>query len=319
MAQNPDLSVVVPVFNEAGNIENLYQQIKGALERLPKTHEIILINDGSTDGSDVLLDALCEDPCVKVIHFRRNFGQSAAMMAGFDHAKGEVVISLDADLQNDPADIPLILNKLDEGYTVVSGWRKDRKDKAITRRIPSFFANRLISALSGVPLHDYGCTLKGYRKRFIENLGIYGEMHRFLPVYAKWQGAKIAEIPVSHRHRVAGKSKYGLERTFKVLLDLLLIKFYDGYAQKPMYAFGFVGFASFLVSLVCFFAMVYFKFWGGKSFIQTPLPLLTVQFFLIGIICFLLGITTDLVMRTYFESQNRRPYMVSHTKNMEGP
>ena len=319
MVASLDLSVVVPVFNEADNIDGLYGQIKPVLESLGKTSEIIFINDGSTDGSGPRLDALCADPCVKVIHFRRNFGQSAAMMAGFDHAKGEVVISLDADLQNDPADIPLILEKLDQGYTVVSGWRKDRKDRTLTRKVPSFVANRLISALSGVPLHDYGCTLKGYRRQFIENLGIYGEMHRFLPVYAKWQGAKIAEIPVSHRPRVAGKSKYGLERTFKVLLDLLLIKFYDGYAQKPMYAFGFVGFSSFLVSLACFCAMIYFKFWGGKSFIQTPLPLLAVQFFLIGIICFLLGITTDLVMRTYFESQNRRPYMVSHTRNMEGP
>ncbi len=316
MSEPLELSVVVPVFNEAGNIGKLHEELSRELDALGRSYEIILVDDGSTDGSELLLDSLCVDPRVKVIHFRRNFGQSAAMMAGFDHASGEVVVSLDADLQNDPADIRLILEKLEEGYTVVSGWRKDRKDKALTRKVPSFFANRLISAISGVSLNDYGCTLKGYRRPFIRNLGIYGEMHRFLPIYAKWQGAKIAEIPVSHRPRGSGQSKYGLERTLKVLLDLLLIKFYDGYAQKPMYAFGSVGFASMLLSFLCFFAMLYFKFWGGKTFIQTPLPLLAVQFFLIGIICFLLGITTDLVMRTYFESQNRRPYIVSYTKNM---
>ncbi|MEW5735839.1 MAG: glycosyltransferase, partial [Thermodesulfobacteriota bacterium] len=209
------------------------------------------------------------------------------------------------------------LEKIEEGYTVVSGWRRDRKDRTVTRKLPSFFANRLISTISRVPLHDYGCTLKAYRREFIEDLGIYGEMHRFLPVYAKWKGARIAEVPVNHRARAHGQSKYGLERTFKVLFDLLLIKFYDSFSAKPMYAFGFTGLLSIFASICFFLAMIYFKYWGGKTFIQTPLPLLTVQFFLIGVMCFLLGITTDMVMRTYYESQRRRPYLISRVKNLQ--
>lgn len=314
---SPYLSVVVPVYNERENIETLYREIVDALEGEPYTFEILFANDGSSDGSAEILDSLAADPRVKVLHFRRNFGQSAAMMAGFDHAKGQVITCLDADLQNDPRDIPRVIAKLSEGYTVVSGWRKDRQDKKFTRILPSLVANRLISKLSGVNLHDYGCTLKGYRRELIENVGIYGEMHRFLPIYAKWQGARIAEIPVSHRPRRHGTSKYGLDRTVKVLLDLMLVKFYDKFSVKPMYAFGTIGILSVAASFVFFLAMLYFKFFGDKTFIQTPLPLLAVQFFLIGVMCFLLGITTDMVMRTYFESQKQRPYQLSHTLNLE--
>ncbi len=316
--ERPDLSVVIPVFNESESLPELHGRLMGVLGDLGRPFEVLYVDDGSTDGSDKVVDGFCHDTRVKAVHFRRNFGQSAALMAGFDFAQGDVIVSMDGDLQNDPADIPRILDKLAEGYTVVSGWRKDRQDPSLTRKFPSQVANRLISAIGGVRLHDFGCTLKGYRREFISKVGIYGEMHRFLPIYAKWQGAKIAELPVAHHPRTRGKSKYGLERSFKVLFDLLLVKFYDSFGQKPMYAFGGVGLVSVFVSILCFLAMLYFKFWGGKSFIQTPLPLLAVQFFLIGVICFLLGITTDMVMRTYFESQGQRPYLVDRTRNLDG-
>lgn len=317
MPAEPAVSVVIPVYNEKESLPLLYRELMDALEPLSRPFEIIFVNDGSRDGSEEVLDGLAEDSRVKVIHFRRNYGQSAALMAGFDHASGEVVVSMDADLQNDPADIPAMLEKVNEGVTVVSGWRKNRQDRAVTRKLPSFFANRLISAISGVKLHDYGCTLKAYRRELIQDLGIYGEMHRFLPIYAKWKGARIEEMPVNHRARAHGQSKYGLERTFKVLLDLLLIKFYDSFSAKPMYAFGAIGFLSVFTSIFFFLLMIYFKYWGGKSFIETPLPLLAVQFFLIGVMCFLLGITADMVMRTYFESQRLRPYLISRGVNIQ--
>lgn len=311
------LSVVIPVFNEAKNVKPLCSSLKQVLESTGRGYEIIFVDDGSTDGSGSEIDSLCDAPEVKAIHFRRNFGQSAALMAGFDHASGDIIISMDGDLQNDSRDIPKIIEKMDEGYSVCATWRKDRKDSALKRKIPSMIANWLISKISGVRLKDYGCTLKGFRKEYIKNIPIYGEMHRFLPIYAKWRGARIAEIPVSHHPRISGKSKYGIERIFKVLLDLILIKFYDSFAQKPMYAFGIVGAVSFILSFLMFFIMLYFKFWGGKTFIETPLPLLAVQFFLIGVLCLLLGITTDLVMRTYYESQSKRPYFVDYTMNLK--
>ena len=317
MEDRTAISVVIPVFNEAENILPLYERLVPVLEGMGLAFEILFVDDGSSDGSSAKMDELCADSRVKTIHFWRNFGQSAALMAGFDHASGGIIISMDGDLQNDPADIPRIVEKINEGFTVVSGWRKDRKDKAVTRKLPSKIANGLISWLSGVHLHDYGCTLKGYRREFIKNIGIYGEMHRFLPIYAKWRGANITELAVAHHPRRHGESKYGLERTFKVILDLFLVKFYDSFAQKPMYAFGFISIASVLLSFLSFFLMIYFKYWGGKSFIETPLPLLAVQFFLIGVICFLMGITTDLVMRTYYESQNQRPYLINYTKNLD--
>lgn len=317
MPDAPALSVIIPVFNENDSLDTLCRELVSVLESMGEPFEIILVDDGSTDGSDKKIKGFCTDPRIKGIFFRRNFGQSAALMAGFDHASGGIIVSLDADLQNDPRDIPRIVEKLRQGYTVVSGWRKNRKDKALTRRFPSRVANGLISLISGVPLHDYGCTLKGYDRDFIENVGIYGEMHRFLPIYAKWKGAKITEIEVGHRERRHGQSKYGLERTVKVLLDLFLVKFYDSFAQKPMYAFGFIGIGSMGLSVLFFLAMVYFKFWGDKTFIETPLPLLAVQFFLIGVICILLGVTADMVMRTYYESQGQRPYLISHTRNLE--
>jgi glycosyltransferase involved in cell wall biosynthesis len=233
------ISIVVPVFNEADALVEVCQEVRRELTRIGITWELIFINDGSTDTSHEILDQLAEeDQRVRVIHFKRNFGQTAAMMAGFDHARGEVIIPLDGDGQNDPADIPKMLELLDQGYDVVSGWRKDRQDNYIQRNIPSIFANKLISAVSGVELHDFGCSLKAYKRHVVDGIRLYGEMHRFLPIYASWHGAKIVEVIVNHQPRRTGSSKYGLERVVKVLLDLLVVKFLDRAAAKPMYVFG---------------------------------------------------------------------------------
>ena len=244
------LSIAIPIYNEAGSIGLLYDKVRSAMEKQDRKWELILINDGSTDGSDELLDELAtKDDRVKVVHFRRNFGQTAAMMAGFDFAQGEVIIPMDGDLQNDPEDIPLLLEKIDEGFDVVSGWRKDRQDNALKRNAPSIMANRLISWVSGVRLHDFGCSLKAYRREVMEGVRLYGEMHRFLPIYAKWHGAEITEVVVRHYARQHGSSKYGLERVLKVLADLIVVKFLDRFQQKPMYLFGAVGLLSLGISL----------------------------------------------------------------------
>ena len=236
------VSVMIPVFNEVEAIGPLYESTRKVLAGLGRPWEMIFINDGSTDGSDRKLDEIAAaDPNVRVLHFRRNFGQTAAMMAGFDHARGVVIIPLDGDNQNDPADIPAMLDKINEGFDVVSGWRKDRQDNALQRNLPSIMANRLISGVSGVSLHDFGCSLKAYRADVIRGVRLYGEMHRFLPIYAKWHGARITEIPVNHHPRKTGSSKYGLERVMKVIFDLLTVKFMDKFMLKPMYLFGFWG------------------------------------------------------------------------------
>ncbi len=233
------ISIVVPVYNEQEALVELSQGVRQELTRLGQPWEIIFINDGSTDNSAVILDQLADsDRRIRVIHFKRNSGQTAAMMAGFDFAQGDVIIPLDGDGQNDPADIPRMLNLIDQGFDVVSGWRKDRQDNVIQRNIPSILANRLISAVSGVRLHDFGCSLKAYKRKVVDGVRLYGEMHRFLPIYTSWHGAKIAELVVNHRPRRTGESKYGFERVFKVLLDLLVVKFLDRFANKPMYLFG---------------------------------------------------------------------------------
>src|SRR5260221_7989595 len=279
--------------------------------------EFIFINDGSQDGSEDILDGLAEkNPSIKVVHFRRNYGQTAAMMAGFDAARGDVIIPLDGDLQNDPADIPKMLAKLDEGFDVCSGWRKDRQDNALQRNIPSIMANRLISFVSGARLHDFGCSLKAYRSEVINSVRLYAEMHRFLPIYAHWHGAKITEVTVNHFARTTGQSKYGLERVLKVLADLLVVKFLDSYAEKPMYVFGTVGLLSIFVSFVAAGTAVYFKIWGGKSFIETPLPLLCVMSALTGVMCFLMGLLAEMIMRTFYESQGKSVYSIRATRNM---
>jgi glycosyltransferase involved in cell wall biosynthesis len=312
------ISVVIPLYNEADNLAQLYHGVASVLRRLNQSWEIILVNDGSTDRSRDKLDSLAlADPAVKVIHLRRNFGQTAAMMAGVDHATGHVIVPMDGDLQNDPLDIPRLLEKLDEGYDVVSGWRKDRKDNPLKRNLPSRVANRLISLISGVPLHDYGCSLKAYRKEFIKGVKLYGEMHRFIPIYASWFGAKIAEIPVTHHARVHGASKYGPNRILKVLLDLIVVKFLSKYAEKPMYVFGTAGVAGLASSLLSGLWALYLKFFEGTSFISTPLPLLVVMTAITGFMCILMGLLAELLIRTYYEAQGKPIYLVASTRNLE--
>jgi glycosyltransferase involved in cell wall biosynthesis len=312
-----ELSIIIPVYNEADNIPVLYERISTEMSKAGFSYEVIFINDGSTDLSETILSNLSStDPHIKVISFVRNFGQTPAMMAGFDRAKGEIIISMDADLQNNPADIPALVSEIHKGYDVCSGWRKDRKDSAFWRVFPSRMANRLISFISGVKLHDYGCTLKAYRHHIIKGVRLYGEMHRFIPIYAQWEGARITEIPVSHAKRTYGTSKYGLERTFKVILDLLVLMFFLIIFNKPIYVFGGFGIINMGLSFCTFFVMIYYKYWGGKSFIETPLPLLVVLFFLMGFISILMGFIAEILMRTYYESQNKSVYLIKKTWNI---
>src|SRR6201997_3330367 len=314
-----DISIIVPVFNEAETLLDLCQGVRKVLIQLGATWEMIFIDDGSTDGSHEILDHLAEeDQRVRTIHFKRNFGQTAAMMAGFDHARGEVIIPMDGDGQNDPTDIPKMLELLEQGYDVVSGWRKDRQDNYIKRNLPSIFANRLISAVSGVELHDFGCSLKAYKRHVVDGIRLYGEMHRFLPIYAFWHGAKITEVVVNHHPRRAGRSNYGLERVAKVLLDLLVVKFLDSAAQKPMYVFGGCGIFSLTLSALAFLWMLYLKIFKDFAFITTPVPLIVVMTFMIGMMCILLGLLAEMIMRTFYESQGKPIYNVRESRNLEG-
>ncbi len=320
-ADRPALSIIVPVYNEEDNLPELYARVKEVVQKLtPGCWEIIFINDGSSDCSESVISGICgADPRVKLISFRRNFGQTAAMAAGFEYSTGDVIIPLDGDLQNDPEDIARLLAKLEEGYDVVSGWRKHRKDNALFRNLPSKVANRLISLFSGVKLHDYGCSLKAYRRDVLDGVKLYGEMHRFIPVYASWQGARVTEIPVRHHVRKHGRSKYGLERIIKVILDLVVIKFLGNYAVKPIYFFGGFGICQFILAILAFGWAVYLKYFKAVSFISTPLPLLTVLLVLIGFLSILIGLVAELLTRTYFESQNKKPYVIRSTVNTGQP
>jgi dolichol-phosphate mannosyltransferase len=311
------LSVIVPVYNEQENIPILYDRLNATLRDLGNEYEIVLVNDGSRDGSLAALRRLAaEHPEVKVLDLKRNSGQTAALMCGIDHSTGDIIIPIDADLQNDPADIPRLLEKLDEGYDVVSGWRRERKDAAIRRNFVSSVANRVISKISGVHLRDYGCSLKAYRRSVLEGVRLYGEMHRFVPIYASWMGAKIAEIPVSHSPRIYGKSKYGLERIAKVILDLIVVKFLDRHLVKPIYVFGGFGLLAIAVSFLALIWALYLKLVDGLSLIQTPLPLLAAMAFLAGVTAILLGLMSEILVRTYFESQDKRPYYVRERLNL---
>lgn len=312
------ISIVIPIYNESKNIRMIYERIKASMDDSKYAYEVILVNDGSTDASEAELNHIAGlDKRFKVIHLRRNFGQTAAMMAGFDFATGEVIVPMDGDLQNDPHDIPRLIEKIEEGYDVCSGWRMHRRDNRLKRNFPSWVANRLISMVSGVKLHDYGCSLKAYRSEIIKDVKLYGEMHRFIPIYARWQGAKIAEIPVNHNPRVHGKSKYGLERTFKVFLDLIFLMSFMTLSNKPIYIFGGVGIINMVLAFLSFSLMVYFKFWGGKSFIETPLPQLVVLFVIMGFISILMGFIAELLVRTYYESQGKPVYSIKESRNLE--
>ncbi len=306
----PEISLFLPVLDEEENLEPMYEKIAAALAELGRTAEVIFVDDGSTDRSlAILKEIAAKDDRVRVISLRRNYGQTAAMAAGIDAAKGEILIPMDADLQNDPADIKRLLDKLDEGYDVVSGWRKNRQDKLISRKIPSQIANRIISWIGGVHLHDYGCSLKAYRRDVLQDVRLYGEMHRFIPIYASWAGARVTEIPVDHHARTMGKSKYGISRTVKVIFDLMTIKFMASYQTKPIYVFGTFGMLAFFLSLIAGIWAVVLKI-EGTSFIQTPLPVVAVVMLAISVQFFLMGLLAELLVRTYHESQDKAIYAV---------
>ncbi len=306
-----DISVVIPVFNEEDGLASLNAMLRDALDPLTIGCEIIFVDDGSTDASVAVLTAqAAKDPRIQVIQLRRNYGQTAAMMAGIQHATGDVIIPMDADGQNDPHDIPRLLAKLNEGYDVVSGWRSAREDKAMSRVLPSRIANWLISRVMGVSLHDYGCTMKAYKREVIEDVRLYGEMHRFIPIFAAWEGARVTELPVTHHPRKFGKSKYGLGRVVRVLLDLLTLFFIDRALDRPMQFFGKIGLGAFALSILVFVWALSLRLIFGTSLIQTPLPLLAATIGLSGVLFLLLGIIAEIMTRTYFESRGKAPFKI---------
>ncbi len=316
----PAISVFLPVYNEEPNLPPLHAKLDEALSKLGRSAEIVFVDDGSTDDSlKVLREIAAKDERVRVVALKRNYGQTAAMAAGIDAARGQVLIPMDADLQNDPADIVRLLEKLDEGYDVVSGWRKNRQDKLITRKIPSMLANRLISWIGGVPLHDYGCSLKAYRRESLQDVKLYGEMHRFIPIYASWAGARVAEIPVEHHARTMGKSKYGLSRTVKVIFDLMTIKFMASYQTKPIYVFGSFGMLAFLISILAGLYALFLKLFHKADFVQTPLPILAIVMFAVGIQFLLMGLLAEMLVRTYHESQSKAIYAVRERVGFKEP
>ena len=308
----PELSLVVPVYNEEENLPLLMESICASLQPLNRDWEVIFVDDGSTDHSLDALKRLVEaNPAhARAVIFRRNFGQTAAIAAGIDHARGSIIILLDADLQNDPADIPMLLDKLDEGYDLVSGWRKDRQDNKLTRTIPSNIANGLISRVTGVHLHDYGCTLKAYRRDALEGFRLYGEMHRFIPVFAHSVGARITELPVHHHARKFGKAKYGLERTVKVILDLFTVKFLLDYSGKPMRLFGGAGITMMFISFIMLLSLFIRKLLEGIPILTSPIFSLGVMFFILGFQSILMGLIAELLARTYHESQKKPTYTI---------
>lgn len=314
----PKLSICIPIYNEEENIPRLYERLTDELEKIGRSFEVILVNDGSTDASEQSLAEIAEkDERFRIVNLRRNFGQTAAMMAGIDYASGDVIVPMDGDLQNDPADIKRLLDRLDQGFDVVSGWRKNRQDAALRRNLPSRIANVLISRISGVHLHDYGCSLKAYRRDVIKDVKLYGEMHRFVPIYASWQGARVTEIPVTHHPRLHGKSKYGLNRIIKVILDLVVVKFLARYATRPIYVFGTFGLLSMGAGFAAALYAFYLKIFEDISFILTPLPLLAVMAVITGIMSILMGLLAELIMRTYYESQGKSVYLVKNTLNLQ--
>jgi len=313
-----DVSIVVPIYNEEENIPALHEKITASMGGSGLEYELILVDDGSSDRSFLLLsDLAAGDSRVKVIRFRRNFGQTAAMAAGFDAARGRVVVPMDGDLQNDPGDIVRLLAKIDEGYDVVSGWRKDRQDTFINRKLPSMIANGIISRLTGVHLHDYGCTLKAYRREVLEGINLYGEMHRFVPALASQVGAKVAEIPVQHHPRLFGQSKYGISRTMRVVLDLMTVKFLLQYSTKPIQLFGKWGVYTLLAGLLSGGTTVYMKLFEHVSMNRNPLLILTAFLLFMGVQFIVLGLLGELNARTYYEAQNKQIYVVRERLNFD--
>lgn len=307
-----DLSVVLPVYNEEDNLPLLHDELLAVLENMAISFEVIYVDDGSRDQSTEVMQEIAErsDDHVKMVFLRRNFGQTAAIQAGIDHATGAIICLMDSDLQNDPADIPRMKARMDEGFDLVSGWRKDRKDRMVTRRLPSILANGLISRVTNVRLHDYGCTLKMYRREVLDHVRLYGEMHRFIPVLAYAAGAKIDEMVVNHRPRIHGKSKYGLWRTLKVVLDLMTVTFLTKFNTRPMYIFGGTGFFFTTLAGIFFIAMFVQTILTGDALVSTPLPFASAIFFVGGLQTILMGFIIEMLMRTYYEAQNKGPYAV---------
>lgn len=320
LASTPYLSIVIPVYNEDESLRPMHAALLAALTPLGRPFECIYVDDGSRDGSFEVLRALAaEDPCVKVVRFRRNFGQTAAMAAGFEHARGEVVFPIDADLQNDPKDIPRMLARLDEGYDIVAGWRQKRQDAYFTKTLPSRIANRLIGRITGVVLHDYGCTLKACRAEVLRDVHLYGEMHRFLPVFAHLAGARITEMAVAHHPRRFGVSKYTLSKAFRVVLDLLTVRFLAAYATKPIYFFGQFAFTSFGVSTVAMAWTLIQKFGFGVFVKDQPMFQIGIFFGIAGLQFLLFGLLAEMNMRTYYESQGKPTYFVRERINVARP
>ena len=307
-----DISVVIPIYNEEENIKDLHAKLTNVLPSITENYEIIFVDDGSTDNSfNILKEINTEDKKVKAIKFRRNFGQSAAISAGFDYSKGDVIITMDGDLQNDPEDIPLLFKKINEGYDIVSGWRVDRKDPFFTKKLPSKLSNWLASKLTGVKLHDFGCTLKAFRREVIENINLYGEMHRYIPALASWMGISITEVKVRHHPRQHGTSKYGITRLMRGMLDLITVKFLLSYSTRPLQLFGIPGILSFFVGFVIGVYLTIERLFYGMSLADRPLLLLAVLLIFLGVQFITMGLLGEIITRTYYEVQGKPIYAVN--------
>ncbi len=316
--RKPYLSIILPVYNEEENIFLQYESIINAMKPLKCTYEMIFVDDGSTDSStEKLREIAGKDKRVKLVIFRKNFGQTSAMAAGIEYSKGEIIIFMDSDLQNDPEDIGRLIEKIDQGYDVVSGWRKHRKDKMLSRRLPSIIANRIISKVTGVKLHDLGCSLKAYKGEILREVNLYGEMHRFIPVHTSWIGAKITEIPVNHYPRKFGQSKYGIIRTFKVILDLITVKFMGSYSTKPIYIFGGTGLFLLVLGFFSISEVIIVKILYNRDMTGNPFLMLTVMLFILSILFIQIGIIAEIMIRIYHESQEMPPYRIKETINVK--
>ena len=309
------ISVLIPLYNERENIPLLFEKAYLVLNRLNKDYEVVAVNDGSNDGSEEELNKIAKKyPNLKIVHFRKNYGQTSALSAAVALSNGDILIPMDADLQNDPEDIPKLIDKIEEGYDCVSGWRKKRQDNFLTRRLPSIVANKIISIVSGVKLHDYGCTLKAYKREVLDEIELIGEMHRFIPILASWKGAKVTEIEVSHHPRKMGKSKYGLSRTFKVVLDLMTLKFLGSFLTKPIHAFGGSGLGLIFISGLIFLFTLYQKFFQGAYVHRNPLFVIAVFFSIAGIQFIMIGLLGEVLSRIYFQSSDRKPYAIKEIR-----